>query len=77
MDEELGAKQQIQKSERVGVCMWVYGEDREAKSGIREWRKKNQEGKKKKENEDIERRRVGTCVVEKKPRGIFFLFYKI
>ena len=69
--KEVEAKQQIQKikRERVGVYGWVYGEDREEKSGIRVWRKKNQEGKKKKENEDIERRRVGTCVVEKKLRG--------
>ena len=30
---------------------------------------KKEKTKKKKENEDIERRRVGTCVVEKKLRG--------
>ena len=69
--KEVEAKQQIQKIKRegVGVHGWVYGEDKEEMSGIRVWRKKNQEGKKKKENEDIERRRVGTCVVEKKLRG--------
>ena len=47
--KEVEAKQQIQKikRKRVGVYVWVYGEDREEKSGIRVWRKKNQEGKKK------------------------------
>ena len=47
--KEVEAKQQIQKIKResVGVYGWVYGEDRQEKSGIRVWRKKNQEGKKK------------------------------
>ena len=47
--------------------MCGYTNEREEKSGIHAWRRKNQEGKRKKKMK-IERRRVGTCVKEKKLR---------
>ena len=66
VDKEVEVEQQKYKKEWGYVC--GYTNEREEKSGIRVWRRKNQEGKKKKENEDREEKSGYVCEGEKTKR---------